>query len=394
MPAERRFRQEEFMPTTQEIRDHLTSLANSYGVPTALVLAVARTETANFDVNAVVPNLNTSGELLSTDYGLMQINDKTWIGNTLPGPDGQPFTITDSVKNDWTANANAGVALIADEYRKASDYQADKGGTAQTIAQQTYSAYNAGGALNENHALRYTKTGANADPRDQNFLAAYNTEQALAPAPAPATDQANTPPICDQPAPAPVTSGPVCDQPITDSATSGPTSEQPASGPTSDQPATDSTATPAISEQPTPDQATAGPTSDQPTPDSAATPPICDPPPTDSESTPPISDQPTIDSAATNQAISDQLQQAAQQAALQAQQQQDQMQRQVQQDNERQEEDNERQVQENDERQQEDDERQLQEDDERQQQEDDEREEQENDERQEQQDMMESNRIA
>lgn len=78
------------MPTTQEIRDHLTSLANSYGVPTALVLAVARTETANFDVNAVVPNLNTSGELLSTDYGLMQINDKTWIGNTLPGQMASP----------------------------------------------------------------------------------------------------------------------------------------------------------------------------------------------------------------------------------------------------------------------------------------------------------------
>ncbi len=158
-------------PTNERVRGELTSLASAYGVPSNVILATAKTE-SNFDVNAVNDNLNSKGQVTSTDYGVMQVNSRN-IGGTATGPDGKPFTITDSIKSDWKANANAGVAIAAQEYRAAIKSQPN--GTAETRAQQTYSGYNAG----PGGRSRYTETGSFhgfADKRDYNFLMNYRSQ--------------------------------------------------------------------------------------------------------------------------------------------------------------------------------------------------------------------------
>ena len=136
-----------------------------------MILATAQTE-SNFNVNAVNDNLNSKGQVTSTDYGVMQVNSKN-IGGTAIGPDGKSFTITDSIKSDWKANANAGVAIAAQEYRAA--VKAQPNGTAESRAQQTYSGYNAG----PGGRSRYTETGSFhgfADKRDYNFLMNYRSQ--------------------------------------------------------------------------------------------------------------------------------------------------------------------------------------------------------------------------
>ena len=158
-------------PSIQTIRAELTSLAERYGIPGPLVLAIARTE-SNFNVDAKNENRDKEGNVTSNDYGLMQINSGN-IGGSVAGPDGKSFVIPDAVKTDWKANATAGVALVAQEYRRATRDQPN--GTSESRAQQAYSAYNGGPILKD----RYKLTGRNDgfyDRRDRNFLANYRIE--------------------------------------------------------------------------------------------------------------------------------------------------------------------------------------------------------------------------
>lgn len=86
--------------------------------------------------------MNKRGKLAhSTDHGLMQIHGKTWFGKSVKGPDGHPFRIGEEVKNDWKANARAGVAILADAYRLA-ELEPKPGTSPQDLVQQTYSQYN------------------------------------------------------------------------------------------------------------------------------------------------------------------------------------------------------------------------------------------------------------
>ncbi len=79
----------------------------------------------------------------TVDYGLMQINSIN-IGKTLlKDEDGNPLPVTESVKTDWQANAHAGVALLAMQYRLAEQEQGRKS-TEESLAQQAYSGYNGG----------------------------------------------------------------------------------------------------------------------------------------------------------------------------------------------------------------------------------------------------------
>jgi soluble lytic murein transglycosylase-like protein len=158
-------------PTNKQVREELTRLASAYGVPVDVILATAKTE-SNFNVNEVNENRNKKGELVSTDYGVMQVNS-TNINGPVKGPDGKFFTITDSIKSDWKANANAGVAIAAQEYKAA--VKAQPNGTAESRAQQTYSGYNGGPP----ERSRYTQTGPShgfADVRDYNFLMNYRSQ--------------------------------------------------------------------------------------------------------------------------------------------------------------------------------------------------------------------------
>lgn len=162
---------EEQKPSQQEIIKELDRLAGLYKVPKELVTAVARTE-SGLDVDAKNENKNADGKVVSTDYGLMQVNSSN-IKKPVTGEGGAPFTIPDAIKTDWKVNANAGVALVAQEYKAADKDQPT--GTAQTKAQQTYSGYNA----RPDDRSRYKKTDDKGNPKnkkDQNFLGYYLQE--------------------------------------------------------------------------------------------------------------------------------------------------------------------------------------------------------------------------
>jgi len=50
--------------------------------------------------------------ILSWDYGLMQLNDKSRIGEGVKDPTGKNFKIGEDVKKDWKANARGAVAIF------------------------------------------------------------------------------------------------------------------------------------------------------------------------------------------------------------------------------------------------------------------------------------------
>jgi RHS repeat-associated protein len=159
-------------PTQKEIIKEINRLADAYGVPKAVLRAVAKTE-SNFDVNAKNENKNKDGKVTSTDYGLFQVNSKN-IGGTTTGADGKTFTIKDDVKTDWKANANAGAALVTEGYKTAMKEQNPS--SEQDRGQQAYSQYNAGPGGRD----RYLSPGPNggfADARDQHYLDNYHYEQ-------------------------------------------------------------------------------------------------------------------------------------------------------------------------------------------------------------------------
>ena len=160
------------VPTKADVLAELDRLATAYGIPKDVLKAVAQKE-SNFDTTAVNHNKNKKGEILSSDYGLMQINSSN-IGSSVKGADGKSFKITDAIKTDWKANANAGAAMVSQEYKAAVRDQPN--GTAQTRAQQTYSGYNAGPSGRERYTERNAKGGF-LDGRDKGFLTIYQSYQ-------------------------------------------------------------------------------------------------------------------------------------------------------------------------------------------------------------------------
>lgn len=87
-------------PTQKEVLAELKSLATQFGIPQAVVLATAQTE-SSLDVNAKNTNYNidASGNKIATsiDYGVMQVNSKN-IGQTAAGPDGKSFVIGSDIE--------------------------------------------------------------------------------------------------------------------------------------------------------------------------------------------------------------------------------------------------------------------------------------------------------
>lgn len=159
-------------PSKADVIAELDRLATAYGIPKDILKAVAQKE-SNFDTTALNQNKDKKGNIVSTDYGLMQINSSN-IGGTVKGSDGKSFTIGDSVKTDWKANANVGAAMVSQEYKAAVRDQPN--GTAQTRAQQTYSGYNAGPSGRERYTQKNAK-GDYLDGRDKGFLTIYKSYQ-------------------------------------------------------------------------------------------------------------------------------------------------------------------------------------------------------------------------
>lgn len=167
-------------PSEDEVREYLTTLADSYGLPRELVHAVAQTETG-FDTDAVNANARSKGDgtVPSAEanrpaggqrYGVMQVNEQH-IGKTVPDADGTPFTIGDEIKTDWRANAKAGVALLAEQHDLA-EMEQGPGSMPEDRAQQAYSGY-AAGAGNRTRYLEQRADGLPADERDRSFLGNY-----------------------------------------------------------------------------------------------------------------------------------------------------------------------------------------------------------------------------
>lgn len=163
-------------PTQKEIIAEVNRLADQYGVPQPIMRAVVKTE-SNFNIHEINENKNAKGQVTSTDYGLFQVNSKN-IGGTTTGPDGKSFKITDAIKTDWKANANAGAALVSEAYKTAVKEQNPS--SEQDRGQQTYSQYNAGPGGRDKYLSPGPAKPPNngfADKRDSNYLNNYREEQ-------------------------------------------------------------------------------------------------------------------------------------------------------------------------------------------------------------------------
>lgn len=131
-------------------------------LPKELTQAVADSESAlNPNAVHVIPRIVAGAVLVDAlgktipdtiNYGLMQINSVN-IGKTVTEDEnGRPLTIGEDVETDWTANAQAGVALLALQYRLAEQEQGRKS-TDESLALQAYSGYN-GGTRNRHRSRR------------------------------------------------------------------------------------------------------------------------------------------------------------------------------------------------------------------------------------------------
>ena len=150
---------EDAKPTPRQVRQHLAALAGAYGLPAPLVHAVAQTG-GGFDTGKKRPVAQPfraeafSARDLDPEnkaYGVMQVRDDQ-IGNTVRTPDGSSFQIGEDIKSDWKANAQAGVALLAQHYQLAG--LENPFGSEQERAQQAYAGYSGGAPYRD----RYLQT--------------------------------------------------------------------------------------------------------------------------------------------------------------------------------------------------------------------------------------------
>jgi hypothetical protein len=163
-------------PSRTEVLNYLGELAKDYHLPPKLVYAVADAESGIGPKmeNHNPPVRDKKGRLVhpaSTDYGLMQINDRTWIGKEIRDAHGQKFKITKDVENDWKANAREGIAILADSYHHVT-LSEGPGATREDIALGTYSAYNHG-ATKWHKFLDKGPDGLPKDGANRNFANKY-----------------------------------------------------------------------------------------------------------------------------------------------------------------------------------------------------------------------------
>jgi hypothetical protein len=158
------------VPTRPVVQSYLGSLADSYGLPQEVVHAVAQTQ-SGFASDTVRTNRPASDAAqLGTDsqrYGVMQVSDDQ-IGKKVRDADGTPFQIGENIMTDWRANADAGVALLAQHYRVAEMEQPYS--TLEEKAQQAYSGYSSGNANRDRYLITLPYSNAPAHPDDRAFL--------------------------------------------------------------------------------------------------------------------------------------------------------------------------------------------------------------------------------
>lgn len=123
-------------PTKQEVADYITGQCRAIGIPAELGLATAATESDLTQFNKEGMPLRGSNSD-STDWGIMQINDKAW-GDTYD---------FNRIKSDWKYNVRAGLQILKDSYDTATQSNEGSKGTnssLENLARAAYSGYNAG----------------------------------------------------------------------------------------------------------------------------------------------------------------------------------------------------------------------------------------------------------
>jgi hypothetical protein len=144
-------------PSYTEIIDYITEASKRLGLPPQIGLAAAWTENkmTQFEDDGRPSrgdNKNSAGEITSSDWGLMQLNDY-WLRNEYD---------FEKIKSDWRYNVDAGLNELTKNYKAALN----KGET--DVARAVYSGYNAGSS----NMARYRNT---TDARDENFFKYYNS---------------------------------------------------------------------------------------------------------------------------------------------------------------------------------------------------------------------------
>jgi soluble lytic murein transglycosylase-like protein len=139
------------------VRTEIVNQAKAYGVPLRLAAAVAKHE-SNFKVDLV--NEKTG------DYGVMQVNDRSWFGNQVADKQGFVFTVDgDRVKTDWKYNVRVGMAILRDAYQKA------RLAAPNDVVRATHALYNA----SPQRWREYTIPGRQVHKHVQQFMRSYNS---------------------------------------------------------------------------------------------------------------------------------------------------------------------------------------------------------------------------
>ncbi|HEX3047273.1 MAG TPA: transglycosylase SLT domain-containing protein [Bacillota bacterium] len=123
-------------PTQPQVTSYITEQCRQMGIPVQLGLATAATESGMLQFNKDGTPLK-SGNPDSTDWGLMQINDRAW-------GDVYDFNL---IKSDWKYNIRAGLQILKDSFDAAlQNNEGSKGAnnSLQNLIRAAYSGYNAG----------------------------------------------------------------------------------------------------------------------------------------------------------------------------------------------------------------------------------------------------------
>jgi cell wall-associated NlpC family hydrolase len=142
-------------PSYSDIINYVSAKCAEIGLPEDIGLAIVWTESRMqqyFDNGDIYKgeNRNEEGIVTSTDWGIMQINDKSW---------GSVHNF-DKIKSDWKYGVDCGLSVALDRYKKAVQLGEEN------IARATYSGYNTWSNLS-----RYRTTN---DSRDTHFWDFYN----------------------------------------------------------------------------------------------------------------------------------------------------------------------------------------------------------------------------
>jgi peptidoglycan hydrolase-like protein with peptidoglycan-binding domain/uncharacterized membrane-anchored protein YhcB (DUF1043 family) len=143
-------------PSYTEIVDYIKLRCAAIGLPEDIGLAIAWTESSmtqfNKDGNTKNNKNYINGIVDSTDWGIMQINDKSW----------RTVYDIDKIKTDWKYNVDCGLNIALDKYREAIRLGEEN------IARATYSGYNTWRKID-----RYRTEN---DPRDARFWEIYQNK--------------------------------------------------------------------------------------------------------------------------------------------------------------------------------------------------------------------------